>query len=235
MRSALLLLALLGVSRSDAQDTCKVAPSWDFDLFLGAGSGKAITVRTCRNAAGTIDLAGWFHLGAGVERRIAGRWSGRFAFGYEVGGWEATGTANPFAAPNNSADRWALGAGAVYQLYRGERSQFNLQGGTRLLLGMDVPTTITLDTTTTPSALRDLTLHYRPSVSPVLAVGWRWRPKRGSAGCIGTSLGVSYFHCTYDRVDLPGDVPALPEGLLPLTGAHTGWQALFTLGFSGWV
>ena len=217
-----------------AQDSTHIAPKWALDLHLGGDSSLDVTARTGPEATGTIDLAGWFHLGPGVERRIVGRWSGRLAFGYDVGGWEATGPSNPFAAPNNPADRWALGIGAVYQLHRSERSQFNLQGGARFLLGMKVPTTITLDSTSTPSDLRDLTLRYRPSVSPVLALGWRWRPKRGSAGCIGTSLGLIYFHCTYDRVELPNDVPALPEGLAPLTGTHEGWQLLFIIGYSGW-
>lgn len=217
-----------------AQDSLCIAPKWALDLFLGGGSSKDVTARTGPEATGTIDMAGWFHLGTGVERRIAGRWSGRLSMGYESGGWEATGPSNPFAAPNNAADRWVIGAGAVYQVHRGERSQFNLHGGARFLFGMKVPTTITLDSTTTPSALRDLTLHYRPSVSPVLALGWRWRPKRGSAGCIDTSLGLTYFHCTYDRVELPNDVPAFPEGLAPMSGTHASWQLLFSIGYGGW-
>lgn len=235
MRIVVVGAAMLVLARSvSGQDSTHIAPKWALDLYLGVGSSLDITARIGADATGTIDLAGWFYLGAGVERRIAGRWSGRFTVGYETGGWEATGPTNPFAAPNNAAYRWAIGAGGVYQVYRGARSQFNLQGSARYLLGMKVPTTITLDNATTPGDLRDLTLHYRPSVSPVLAVGWRWRPKRGSVGCIGTSLGLTYFHCTYDGVELPNDVPALPDGLAPLTGTHAGWQLLFTIGYSGW-
>lgn len=193
-----------------------------------------VTARTGPDDTGTIDLAGWFHLGVGVDRRIAERWSGRFSFGYEMGGWKTSGTPNPFAPPNNAADRWAIEAGAVVQLYRAAQSQFNLQGGARLLFGMHVPTTITLDSTTTASDLRTLTLHYRPSVSPVLARGWRWRPTPTSVGALSTSLGITWFHCTYDGVELPHDVPVLPEGLYPLTGTHAGWQLLFTIGYGGW-
>jgi hypothetical protein len=234
MRHALLPASLLLGLHVHAQDSSRVAPKWALDLFLGGGSNTVVTVHTGPEATGTFDLSGWFHLGAGVERRIAGRWSGRFTFGYESGGWKATGTTNPFAAPNNAAGRWSTGAGAVYQLYRAARSQFNLQGGARLLFGMQVPATITLDSTTTASDLRTLTLHYRPSVSPVLAVGWRWRPTETSVGAISASLGITWFHCTYDGVVLPSDVPELPEGLLPMTGTHDGWQLLFTIGYGGW-
>jgi hypothetical protein len=234
MRSYVLVLMVLLSHALFPQDSTRIAPKWAFDLFLGGGSSTDVTVRTGPEATGTFDLSGWFHLGAGVERRLAERWSGRFSIGYETGGWEATGTTNPFAAPNSAAGRWAIGAGAVYQLYRAARSQFNLQGGARLLFGMQVPATITLDSTTTASDLRTLTLHFKPAVSPVLSIGWRWRPTRRSVGSIGTSVGITWFHCTYDGVELPNDVPDLPGGLLPLTGTHEGWQLLFTIGYSGW-
>jgi|688.fasta_scaffold421162_2 hypothetical protein len=234
MHRWLLLVGYLASPALFAQDSSAVAPKWALDLYLGGGGSEKITVRTGSVATGTFDLTGWFHLGAGVDRRIAGRWSGRFTFGYEVGGWEATGATNPFAAPSNSGDRWAIGSGAVYQVYRGHRSQFNLQGGARFLLGMDVPTVIQLDSSSTANDLRTLSLRYKPSLAPVLAVAWRWRAKRGSPGCIGTSIGITYFHCTYDRVELPSDVPTLPNGSLPLTGTHEGLQLLFTIGYSGW-
>jgi hypothetical protein len=234
LRPRVLLVALLGAVAVHGQDSTRTAPKWALDLYLGGGGSVKVTARTGPAALRTIDLAGWFHLGAAFERRLAGPWSGRFAFGYESGGWEATGPGNPYAAPKSAASRWAIGTGAAYKLHRGARSQFNLQGGARFLLGMRVPTTITLDSANTPSKLRDLTLRYRPSVSPALALGWRWRPKPGSAGCIGTSIGVGWFHCTYDGVELPNDVTDLPDGLLPMTGTHAGWQLLFTIGFSGW-
>lgn len=234
VRLSLLIMFVLGSGVLHAQDSSAVAPLWALDLCLGGGSSLDVTAHTGPDATVTFDLAGWFHLGAGVERRIVGRWSGRFSFGYESGGWKATGPGNPFAAPNYAADRWVLGAGVVHQVHRGTRSQIDLQGGARFQFGMRVPTIITLDSTSAGSDLRDLTLRYRSAVSPVLAVGWRWRPTRGSVGAIGTSIGMTWFHCTYDGVELPNDVPELPEGLLPMTGAHAGWQLLFTIGYSGW-
>ena len=159
MRIVVVCAAMLVLARSvSSQDSTHIAPKWAFDLYLGGGGTMDVTARTGPEVTGTIDLAGWFHLGGAVERRIAGRWSGRFTFGYETGGWETTGPTNPFAAPNYAADRWVIGAGGVCQVYRGARSQFNLQGSARFVFGMTVPTLITFDSTSTASDLRDITL-----------------------------------------------------------------------------
>ncbi|MBK9289938.1 MAG: hypothetical protein IPN38_20385 [Flavobacteriales bacterium] len=140
MRGSVLFLGLLQTLAFavHAQDSSRVAPKWVGDLTLGGGgSGRHITVKTGPEKSGTIDLAGWFGIGTGVEHRLAGRWSVRGSVVYELAGWEVVG-ANPFASPSDQGDRWAVCAGGVYQVYRGNRSQFTVQGGARLTLGMDV-------------------------------------------------------------------------------------------------
>lgn len=231
-----LVITILGIwigASLWAQEEDATIPLWAIDMYMGGGGEKTVAVGLGQGSSGTFDLCGWFHLGADVDRHISGRWSGRFAFGYELGGWEPSGAGDPFAAPTNTGDRWVIDVGPVRELYRGARSQFGLFVGPRIWLGMDVPVILRLDGTPNTNDLRTLVLHYRPSVGPVIRAGWRWRVKAGSPHCISISTGATYFHCTYDRIDLPNDIASVPASLLPLQGEHHAWSYLFTLGYGG--
>ncbi len=226
-------LLILTISRVVAQDSSAVAPKWVLDMYLGSGSSELVAVRTGPDAHAAIDLSGWFQLGMGMDRRIERGWSVRGSFSYEIGGAESSGPGNPFAAPALFGDRVALGAGMVRQLHRDMRNQFVVYGGARVLLGMDIPVVLELDTSGVRSDLRMVQLFYRTSVNPVISAGWRRRVKKDAPGCIGLTIGATYFQCSYDHALLPNGMVELPADLMPLTGSHAGWNYLLTIGFSG--
>jgi len=233
MRGVILYSFLLPIHCVSAQDSSQVAPKWAFDLFVGGGGAEHITVALGPDDEGSIALAGWFNLGVDAERRIEGCWSARGRLTYERAGWQGAG-GNMFATPSDQGDRWALALGAVHQLYRGSRSQFTVQGGARLTMGMDVQAALQLDALFTAGTFQQAALHYKPAVSPVADLTWRWRTARQGPLGLCASLGIERYHSTYDHADLSSGMSELPTELAPLTGAHSGWAWTFTFGLYVW-
>lgn len=229
MHRALLLLLSTGLLQGlHAQDSLRMAPRWVGEFLLGVGDGEHVQVRTGPDETDEIDLAGWFNLGFAVERRVAVPWSVRGTVAYESGGWEGHSPANPYATPNSTTDRWAVGAYAVHQLHRGKHSQYTVYAGAHAVFGMNIQTDHRTDTAWVRSSFQQVDLHYKPALVPQAGLAWRWQFREKPEGLM-LRAGVEYATYTYKDAELSSGLSTVPADLAPLQGTHAGWA--YTIAF----
>ena len=233
MRSWMLVITMVLAPLLQAQDSSGVAPEWVFEILLGGGGSEAIHVRTGPDEWRSMDMAGWFHLRFAGEHALDEHWSVRLAAGFAANGWDSGRHGNPYGEPNAQGDRWDIGVGAGYQLYRGRRSQFSVQGEMSAVFGMDVYRDYRTDTAWLASSFQNARLYYGPTIIPEVSVVWRLRI--GPSGFGATArMGVQYYSFTHRGTDLSPGLPALPADLLPLTGTHAGLAYVWSIGLFAW-
>lgn len=229
--AAAVLLTMLLAASSRGQDSTRIAPKWALELYLGGGGSEKVTARTGPDATGTIDLAGWFHLGAAVEGAIHGPWSWRGAFTFELAGWERTG-GGPTGSYQPEGDRVGLGLGLSWQALRSRHHHVSIAAELRAVLGMDVQADLRLDTAFTASTFQHAQLFYHPAAVPRLSAAWRYRWGSNALGLV-VRAGVEHFAYTYARSALSSGLPAFPAWLEPLTGTHRGFAYVVSVGLMG--
>jgi len=233
MRLVLFAFAVPCAATVIAQGSSRVAPKWVFEVLVGGGGSEAVKVRTGPEEQRSLDMAGWFHVRMAAEYGLGRRCSARLSFGFELGGWESERGGNPYATPSEQGDRWGVGAGASWQLHRGERSQFALAGELRGVFGMDVYTDYRTDTAWVASSFQQVRLFYEPALVPQVAAVWRLRIGQGPFGAT-LRAGVEHYSFTSSGSELSSGLSELPADLLPLTPTHTGFAYTWSIGFFGW-
>ena len=233
MRFWMLAIFVITTPLLQAQDSSRVAPKWVMETLVGGGTSEAIHVRTGPDEWRSMDMGGWFHLRFAGEHALDEHWSVRLAVGFAANVWESGGYGDPYATPSPQGDRWDVGVGAGYQLYRGRRSQFSLAGELSAIFGMDVYRDYRTDTAWQASSFQSARLYYEPTIVPELSGIWRLRIGKDSFGATAR-VGVQYYSFTHSGTDLSSGLPVLPPDLMPLTGTHTGFAYVWSIGFFAW-
>lgn len=229
---ALMVIACVVHGRpSPGQDSTGTAPAFAFELFLGGGGEHMVQARIAPDRMDRIDLAGWFHLGTALEGAIRGPWSWRGSFTYELAGWERPG-GGPTGSAHPEGDRVGLGAGLSWQAVRSRHHQVSVAAELRAVLGMDIRAELQMDTAFTASSFQQAQLFYRPAAVPRISIAWRYRWGSNDLGLL-VRAGMEHFAYTYDRSELSNGLPAFPPGLDPLTGTHSGFAYVVSVGLIG--
>jgi hypothetical protein len=231
MQRGFLLISMLAPMNLFAQDSIRTAPLFALELVMGGGGEHVVQARTEPDRMRRIDLAEWFHLGAAIEGSMHGRWSWRGSFTYELAGWESTG-GGPTGSAHPDGDRVGLGLGLSWQTLRSRHHQVSIAAELRAVLGMDLRAELQMDTAFTVASFQQAQLFYYPAAVPRTSVAWRYRWGSNDLGLV-VRAGVEYFAYTCDRSELSSGLSSFPAGLEPLTGTHSGFAYVVSVGLMG--